>query len=228
MILELISYAGTAFGFLFLTLSIASGLYYISEIVEEHTEPTRRFLTRAIYTIVAALVLLLIFDKFPVKLTLFAIVSHVLYYQNLKKFPFIQLSSVTFLLSCIIVVINHYLWFKYFNDVEIPPQFRYDPNYIAPKRASFAEVASFFAICVWFVPFALFVSLSAGDFVLPTAADSKKTDLDSAAASIDTPKLRKRTVGLARVVINSARKNIRQMLRVFGFNIEPEYDRLVV
>lgn len=33
---------------------------------------------------------------------------------------------------------------------------------------SFTEIASYFGICVWMVPFSLFVSLSAGDNVLPT------------------------------------------------------------
>jgi len=33
---------------------------------------------------------------------------------------------------------------------------------------SFTEIASFFGICVWLVPFALFVSLSASDNILPT------------------------------------------------------------
>lgn len=33
---------------------------------------------------------------------------------------------------------------------------------------TFTEIASYFGLCVWFVPFSLFVSLSAGDNVLPT------------------------------------------------------------
>jgi len=33
---------------------------------------------------------------------------------------------------------------------------------------SFTEIASYFGLCVWLVPFALFVSLSASDNVLPT------------------------------------------------------------
>lgn len=225
VVLQLISFAGSLLGFIFLTLSIASGLYYISELVEEHTEPTRRFLIRTTYVIVALLVLLLVFDRFPFKLTLFAIGSHFLYYQNLKKFPFISLTSITFLSSCVIVVINHYLWFKHFNDVEIPPQFRYDPNYFAPRRASFAEVASFFAICVWFMPFALFVSLSAGDYVLPTTTEvQKKTD--EGELTVESKKLRKRTVGLARVVINGLRKYIYSILGLFGIQVERNYDRL--
>jgi hypothetical protein len=33
---------------------------------------------------------------------------------------------------------------------------------------TFTEIASYFGLCVWLVPFALFVSLSAGENVLPT------------------------------------------------------------
>uniref|UniRef100_A0A8C5YQZ3 Protein TEX261 n=1 Tax=Marmota marmota marmota TaxID=9994 RepID=A0A8C5YQZ3_MARMA len=180
--------------FLFLTLSIASGLYYISELVEEHTEPTRRFLTRAIYGIILILILLLLLDGFPFKLTLFSIACYIVYYQNLKSFPFISLTSPTFLLSCVCVVLNHYFWFKYFNDTEVPPHF--------------AEVASFFGICVWFIPFALFVSLSAGDYVLPTTSEQHMAKKNDDITTNNQPKFRKRAVGLARVVINSVRKYI--------------------
>lgn len=227
MLLQLVSYVGAVLGFLFLTLSIASGLYYISEIVEEHTESTRRFLTRAIYTIIATFVLLLLFDSFPFKLSIFSIISNVIYLQNLKTFPFISLTSPVFILSSCCVVLNHYFWFKYFNDNEVPPQFKFNPNYIPKRRASFSEVASFFGICVWFIPFALFVSLSAGDYVLPTttAGNSKKTDLP---AGEEEPRLRKRAVGLARVVINSLRQYVYSIARVFGYEIDPNHDTLVI
>jgi len=33
---------------------------------------------------------------------------------------------------------------------------------------TFTEIASYFGLCVWLIPFALFVSLSASDNVLPT------------------------------------------------------------
>lgn len=33
---------------------------------------------------------------------------------------------------------------------------------------TFGQVAAFFGICIWLVPFGLFVSLSAGELVLPT------------------------------------------------------------
>ncbi|CCH60459.1 hypothetical protein TBLA_0C06660 [Henningerozyma blattae CBS 6284] len=225
MILELVSYIGTAFGFLFLTLSIASGLYYISEIVEEHSEPTKRILTRAIYGIIILLVMLVVFDQFPIKLSLFAIVSHIIYLQNLKTFPIISLTGPTFIISCITVIINHYFWFQYFNNIEIPPQFRYDPNYIPRKRASFTEVATFFGLCVWFIPFALFVSLSAGDYLLPTTADNKKTD--ETRDTMDETRFKRKTVGLARVVINSVRRNIFQIAQMFGYQgNDPSFEGL--
>ncbi|SCU86511.1 LANO_0C08240g1_1 [Lachancea nothofagi CBS 11611] len=226
MILQALSYAGTLLGFLFLTLSIAAGLYYISELVEEHSEPTKRFLNRAIYAIIVLYLLLLVLDSFPFKLSVFSILSYVVYLQNLKHFPFISLTSPTFIASCFLVGINHYLWFKHFNDTEVPPQFRYDPNYIPRRRASFTEVASFFGICVWFVPFALFVSLSAGDNVLPTttAGYSKKSD----ELSDDSPRFRKKATGLVRVVIDSIRAYFYSTARVFGYEVDPSRGRLVV
>jgi len=44
---------------------------------------------------------------------------------------------------------------------------------------SFTEIASYFGLCVWLVPFALFVSLSASDNVLPTMGSEEPTAGDS-------------------------------------------------
>lgn len=210
MLLQVLSVAGSILGFVFLTLSIASGLYYISELVEEHTQATKRFLKKTIYAIVALHVLLIPLDGFPVKKTLFSIASYAIYLQNLKTFPFVSLTDPIFLLSVLCVLINHYLWFQHFNATPVvPPQFRYDPHYVAPRRATFAEVASFFGICVWFVPFALFVSLSAGDYVLPTANDDVGGSLSrAAAADAREPRLRRRAVGLVRMLINWLRDTV--------------------
>lgn len=225
MLLQLISYVGTMLGFVFLVLSTASGLYYLSELVEEYTEPTKRLLTKIIYGIILIYILLLIFDRFPFFLTLFSIFSYVVYLQNLKNFPFIKLSDPVLIASCILVLINHYLWFKHFNTVEIPPQFRFDPNYIPKRRASFAEVASFFGICVWFVPFALFVSLSAGDNVLPTHAQIKKSD--DTDESGGERKFRRRAKGLAKIVIDYVREYISSIGQIFGLRRNREDGLLI-
>lgn len=202
MILSLLSYVGIVLGFLFLTLSIASGLYYVSELVEEHTVSTKKFLTMSIYVIVGIYVLLLVFDSFPWKLVSFSIFTQWVYYQNLKRFPMIEFTSLSFLASCVLVVVNHFLWFKHFSQ----------------NQTTFAEVASFFGVCVWFVPFALFVSLSAGDNVLPSTTHYKKNDDVHSSG---------RNQGLAKVIIGTVRDWIYKVSRSMGYELDPNHGRII-
>ncbi|NXV09269.1 TX261 protein, partial [Cettia cetti] len=51
----------------------------------------------------------------------------------------------------VLVVVNHYLAFQYF----------------AEEFFLFSEVLAYFTFCLWLIPFAFFVSLSAGENVLP-------------------------------------------------------------
>ena len=99
-ILPLVGYAGAIIGFCFLTLAIASGLYYMSELVEEHTVFAKRFLTKLIYAIIVAQALLWLIDGFPFGATLLGIVSHVVYLGNMRRFPFVKLTDPLFILSC--------------------------------------------------------------------------------------------------------------------------------
>lgn len=78
----------------------ASGLYYLSELVEEHTVLARRVLARLIYGIIGAQVLLSLVDRFPIWLSLLSIGSHVVYLGNLRHFPIVKLSDPVFILSC--------------------------------------------------------------------------------------------------------------------------------
>lgn len=99
-ILPLVGYLGLALGFSFLTLAIASGLYYLSELVEEHTVFAKKLLNRLIYAVIAIQIFLSLVDKFPIKLSLLSIASHVVYLQNLRRFPVVKLTEPVFLLSC--------------------------------------------------------------------------------------------------------------------------------
>jgi hypothetical protein len=88
---------------LLLTLSLpraASGLYYLSELVEEHTVFAKRFLSRLIYSIMALQVLLCVVDRFPFLLTALGLFSHVVYLGNMRRFPFVKLTDPLFLSSC--------------------------------------------------------------------------------------------------------------------------------
>jgi len=99
-ILPLVGYIGIAIGFGFLTLAIASGLYYLSELVEEHTVFARKLLTRLIYAVVAIQLLLVVIDRFPLLPSALSIGSHLVYAQNLRRFPIVKLTDPVFLASC--------------------------------------------------------------------------------------------------------------------------------
>lgn len=99
-ILPLVGYVGTLMGFCFLTLAIASGLYYLSELVEEHSVIAKRFLTRLIYFVIVIQVVLWLVDGFPFWATVLTIVSHVVYLGNMRRFPFVKLSDPLFIVSC--------------------------------------------------------------------------------------------------------------------------------
>ena len=79
---------------------LASGLYYLSELVEEHTVIAKRLLTRLIYSIVGLQLVLCLVDGFPFLLTLVGIFSHVVYLGNMRRFPFVKLTDPLFLASC--------------------------------------------------------------------------------------------------------------------------------
>ncbi|KAL1302246.1 hypothetical protein AAFC00_002668 [Neodothiora populina] len=177
-ILPLVGYLGLLLGFCFLTLAIASGLYYLSELVEEHSVFTKKLLTYLIYGVVVIQTLLALFDKFPWGLSALSVFSHVVYAQNLRRFPVVKLTDPVFLSSCVLVLLNHWLWFRHFS---APPPIRsYD--YYSPSTEnlpSFTEIAAFFGLQVWMVPFALFVSLSAGENVLPSMGSEYATGAGS-------------------------------------------------
>jgi hypothetical protein len=83
-----------------LTGSAASGLYYLSELVEEHTVFAKKLLTRLIYAVISIQVLLCLIDRFPFGLSLLNIVSHVVYLGNMRRFPIVKLSDPLFITSC--------------------------------------------------------------------------------------------------------------------------------
>lgn len=187
-VLPALGYVGLALGFTFLTLSIASGLYYLSELVEEHSVLSSKVLRRLIYAIIAIQLLLAVVDSFPWHLTALGVISHAVYLTNLRHFPIVKLSDPLFILSCALVLVNHWVWFRWFSS---PTAFtdsrsafggsrgragdRYSYGVGYGNQPSFTEIASYFGICVWFVPFALFVSLSAGENVLPSMGSEYAT-----------------------------------------------------
>ncbi|KAF9098940.1 erv26 super protein [Mortierella sp. GBA35] len=150
--LTLISYAGAAIAFVFATLSLACGLYYLAELVEEYTVLTKKIIKGLTLAVVGLHLMLWIVDGLPFTKIMFSLACHAVYSTNLGSFPYINLVSVPFLSSIVLVLVDHFMWFQYF----------------ANKYYGFMSIASFFGICVWLVPFTYFISLSANDNALPS------------------------------------------------------------
>ncbi|XP_014788127.1 protein TEX261 [Octopus bimaculoides] len=152
-----LSWIGLLLQICFISLSVAAGLYYLAELVEEYTVFTARIIKYMIFATTTVYLCLLLFEEFPFMMILFGLVSCLTHFLLLKNFPYFVLSSPTFIASIVFIFINHYYAFSYF----------------ATIYYTFGEVLGYFTICLWFVPFAFFVSLSANEFVLPTVLENR-------------------------------------------------------
>ena len=146
--------------------------------------------------VIALHALFCVVDRLPIHLTLLGVFCHIVYLQNFSKtWPFISLSSFKFIASCLLVILDHFSWFFYFADRakessgaggyrhSRQPGYRPNPGswdskygngkYAGLQELSFMDVATFFGVCVWLVPFYLFLSLSANDNVLPSLGELK-------------------------------------------------------
>ncbi|KAI8817934.1 transmembrane adaptor Erv26-domain-containing protein [Fimicolochytrium jonesii] len=191
--LGLLTYLGALLGFGFVTLSLACGLYYLAELVEEYTVLTKKIIY---YTTIVSLlkgpelvllqwiyapwlevdalgenlaglqqpdgdlpstitfashILLWLVDGLSFKRICFSLLCHAWYSQLLRNFPNIELASPAFLISCVLVISDHFIWFFYFTE----------------HYHSFTEIATFFGLIVWLIPFMYFISLSANEYTLP-------------------------------------------------------------
>ncbi|KAF8897750.1 transmembrane adaptor Erv26-domain-containing protein [Infundibulicybe gibba] len=170
-LLYYLSYAAVLAAFAFVTLSLASGLLYVSELIEEHSRIAKTIGQRGIQAIILLHAVLYFSDSLPLPKIIFSIICHVVYLQNFSAtWPLISLSSLSFLASCILVIADHFLWFFHF--AHINEVSRRQKSYHVPSNhvPGFIEIASFFGICVWLAPLFLFLSLSANDNALPMSS----------------------------------------------------------
>lgn len=86
---------------------------------------------------------------------------------------------------------------------------------------TFTEVASYFGLCVWLVPFALFVSLSAGDNVLPTMGSEYATGERVSSAGLGPAGLasdgKMKNKGMAKALVDGVREFVRENGELMGF-----------
>ncbi len=96
--------------------------------------------------------LLLVFEsQFAFWPSLSGILAHGAYIYLLREWPYVDLWSAGFAGTCVLLLLDHYLWFQAFTQYYI----------------EFERVLAIFVLCVWLVPFMYLVSLSAPDSTLP-------------------------------------------------------------
>ncbi|KAF5333271.1 hypothetical protein D9611_002571 [Ephemerocybe angulata] len=175
-VLYYISYLAILAAFAFVTLSLASGLLYVSELIEEHARLAKTIGQRSIYAVIALHVLLYFTDNLPFLQTGFSILCHLVYLQNFSDtWPLIELTSIPFVASCLLVISDHFIWFYYFARLTSEARRLKTYRAAAPHVPGFTEIAAFFGLCVWLAPLFLFLSLSANDHALPTANGNDPT-----------------------------------------------------
>ncbi|KAH8987007.1 DUF396-domain-containing protein, partial [Lactarius akahatsu] len=133
----------------------ASGLLWLSELIEEHSKLAKVLGKRGIYVIISIHVLLAFTDALPLHKIAFSILCHFVYLQNFSHtWPVISLTSPSFVASCVLARQAAHKAYRG-GPVVRPP--------------SFGDMATFFGLCVWLTPLFLFLSLSANDNTLPTS-----------------------------------------------------------
>ncbi|KAJ6515652.1 transmembrane adaptor Erv26-domain-containing protein [Mycena sanguinolenta] len=166
-----LSYGAVVLTFAFVTLSLASGLLYVSELIEENSRLAKKIGQRGIYAIIALHGVLYFSDSLPFSHVVFSMFCHVVYLQNFSNtWPLITLTSLSFMGSCLLVIADHFLWFFHFARVSQDARHNHSFRGAPPPKGmpGFSEIATFFGVCVWAAPLFLFLSLSANDNALPT------------------------------------------------------------
>jgi hypothetical protein len=142
-----------------LTVSVAAGMYYVAEVIEEYTTVAKRIIRATLILITLLNLCLILFEnEFTWSLCAIGLLSNLLYFIILADFPIIAFLSPTFLLAMLLLIIHHYCAFAFFNQHYFP----------------FPEILAYFTLFVWLVPFCFVLSLSANDYVLPQYVESTR------------------------------------------------------
>ncbi|XRB07287.1 transmembrane adaptor Erv26 [Pycnococcus provasolii] len=144
---------------LFVALSVAVGIFYLAELVEEHTRLTIQITKYAIGATAALHAVLLIVDRLPLVTMLVSVTAQGTYFRLLKSnFPFVSSLSEPVLTSLCAFATSQYCWYGTFTTrwADAPVDFS----------------IGFMIVVSWLVPLTLLISVSSADAVLPHGAPS--------------------------------------------------------
>lgn len=144
------SFVSTFISLVVLALSIASGLYFLSEIAEEFPTAAGKVMKYSLL-VVSVCQFILWIDGLPLIPCIFQFCALASYFSTLRNFPFVQLTSWQAIASMILFLVTNGFWLHYF----------------LSQRQNILPILGFFVVIVWLVPCGLFVSLTVNDNVLP-------------------------------------------------------------
>lgn len=169
MFMKILSYIGCSVGLLVVIYTLSTALYTISNQLESHTRVTKVWITRLLFFIIVAHVLLYITENYSLYRTLWSLMNNMLYLEVMREFPQIEMTSVVFLAGCAASIVSHVLWFTYFTRAELPPyQIReVITNYKGHTLLPLSQLFSFFGLLIWSVPVLLFLCINVNEYALP-------------------------------------------------------------
>ena len=142
----------------FIALGIASGLFYLAEIAEEFSVVAKRINKALVVSIAVLHLLLLVFDHLSWWRSCLSIASNTAYFQLLRDFPWVRVTSMWAILSIVCFVADNVCWYSFFM--------------MSTGEFPFWSIVSFFVLFVWLVPLGFFVSLAVAEEQLPSGYSS--------------------------------------------------------
>ncbi|TPX75151.1 hypothetical protein CcCBS67573_g03578 [Chytriomyces confervae] len=196
--IHLLVYVGGALGFVFLVLSLASGLYYLAEVIEENTVIAKKVLKYTIYVSHTSYTYASI--NYQVALRLNDVTARPDCHwlprdtRGPRRVFLAQNRNLNWMPPCLLAtaaefpqflaVVDHFMWFFWFAD--------------SHHYHRFMDIAAFFGLMVWLVPFAFFISLSANENTLPAF------DASSASSRGESKKKTNLVKGLMNLVLQKS------------------------
>lgn len=151
--LNLAAYIGVAFLVVFVSLSLASGLYFVAEFIEEKPRAALRIIK---YTIKATVVLHIVVLGYrpPLLHVALSVAAQMVYWKSLSTFPYFKAESLV--LGAVVTLVNAGSWLSYFRSSALEGHYHH-----------LLLIFGFMIAMVLLVPFWIILSLAANDMVLP-------------------------------------------------------------
>ncbi|CUE74203.1 membrane-associated protein, putative [Bodo saltans] len=152
----LITTVSSWIGILLIALSVASGLFYLTDLAEDNSSLAKKILRYTIYAITLLHGMIMVVDGISLWRSLLSITTLMVgYLPLLRKFPWVCLSSRPAYVALVLFVLDNIAWYSFFLS--------------GVGEYPFWAIVSFFFMMVWIVPAEFFVSLAVEDERLPAS-----------------------------------------------------------